>query len=151
LYYLINIIDSSSQIQEKETKELSNTLMISELGPDVNLSILDDVIRDKCLELQTSMPEDIRFMESIHLAFVVMPSIPAATKLYECLRGSIYINGNYYPLKYTPNLTSNSSVNQNKTSTTYITSLNENSAYTTSMETTVHEDWICEFVNLFLK
>lgn len=130
----------------EEQKEVSNTFIISELGPDINLNSLEEVLQEKCLQLQTSMPEDIRFMESIRVAFIVMPSIPAATKLYESLGGCIYLNGNYYRFNYTPNLTNNSNIQQNKTSTTYITSLNENSTYTTSMETTVHEDWICEFV-----
>jgi hypothetical protein len=131
-------------------KELSNTLIISDLGPDVNLNILEDVFREKCLDLQTSMPDDIKFLESMRSAYIIFPSIPVATKIYESTLGKIYINANYYELVFTPNFASNSNPyipSQNKSSLTYVTSLNDNSQYTTSMETTVHEDWICEFVN----
>jgi hypothetical protein len=141
-----------SQSQSKPEKELSNTLMISYLGPDIHLNILEDVFREKCLELQTSMPEDIRFIESIRVAYVIFPSIPSATKVYESIGGSIYINGNYYSIDFTPNVSNNIyNPNPNKTSITYITSVSDYNAYTTAMETTVHEDWICEFVIYLLK
>ena len=140
-----NPLNFPTPIIPKE-KELSNTLIISDLGPDISQSILEDVIREKCLIQQTSMPEDIRFLESIRVAYVIFPSIPAATKIYESLMGSIYINGNNYLIDFTPNFSNNYTPTQNKSSVTYITSVNDNSAYTTSMETTVHEDWICEIV-----
>jgi hypothetical protein len=118
------------------------------LGPDVNYEMLEDVIRDRCIDIQTSMPDDIRFIDSLKLAYLIFPSIPVATKIYESLNGNIYINGNYYKIDYTPNLANNHYMNpnQNKTSITYITNFSDSSAYTTAMETTVHEDWICEFV-----
>jgi len=118
------------------------------LGPDVNLQMLEDVVRDRCLDIQTSMPEDIRYIESLRVAYLIFPSIPVATKVFESLNGIIYINGNYYTIDYTPNLANNHYMNpnQNKTSITYITNISDSSAYTTAMETTVHEDWICEFV-----
>lgn len=94
------------------------------------------------------MPEDIRFIESLNLAYIIFPSIPVATKVFESFNGFILINGHNYKIDFTPNLANNHliSQNQNKTSITYITNYNDNSAYTTAMETTVHEDWICEFV-----
>ena len=144
---------TNSSIQNKQTesiligKELSNTLMVSNLGPGINLSIIEDVFSEKCLELQTSMPEDYRFIDSLRVAYVIFPSTSAAAKIYEILGGLIYINGNNYSMDFTPNLSSNNlTQNLNKTSVTYVTSVTDKSALTTSMETTVHEDWICEFV-----
>lgn len=118
------------------------------LGPDVNLEMLEDTVRDRCLEIQTSMPDDIRFIESLRTAYLIFPSIPVATKVYESLNGFILINNKNYKIDYTPNLANNHYMNpnQNKTSITYITNISDSSAYTTAMETTVHEDWICEFV-----
>ncbi len=112
------------------------------------MEILEDTIRNFCINFQTSMPEDIRFIESLNIAYIIFPSIPVATKVYESLNGNILINGHNYIMDFTPNLANNylSNQNQNKTSITYITNYNDNSAYTTAMETTVHEDWICEFV-----
>lgn len=110
--------------------------------------MLEDVVRDRCLDIQTSMPDDIRLIESLKVAYLIFPSIPVATKVIENLKGQIYVNGNYYKIDYTPNLANNHYMNpnQNKTSITYITNISDSSAYTTAMETTVHEDWICEFV-----
>ncbi len=110
--------------------------------------MLEDVVRDRCLEIQTSMPDDIRLIESLGSAYLIFPSIPVATKVYESLNGLIFINGKNYKIDYTPNLANNHYMNhnQNKTSITYITNISDSSAYTTAMETTVHEDWICEFV-----
>jgi hypothetical protein len=144
------LMQSQIQSSSKHQKELSNTLIISYLGPDINLSILEDVIREICLELQTSMPDDIRFIESIRVAYVIFPSIPAATKVYESLGGFLSINGNSYEIDYTPNVSNNVyNPNPNKTSITYITSVSDYNAYTTALETTVHEDWICEFVFIY--
>jgi hypothetical protein len=148
-----NTSNINSSVQNKQTesiligKELSNTLMVSNLGPGINLSIIEDIFYEKCLELQTSMPEDYRFIESLRVAYVIFPSTSTAAKIYETLGGMIYINGNYYTLDFTPNISGNNfNSNSNKTSVTYVTSVTDRSALTTSMETTVHEDWICEFV-----
>ena len=110
--------------------------------------MLEEVIRDRCLDIQTSMPDDIRLIDSLRVAYLIFPSIPVATKVYEKLNGSIYINNQNYKIDYTPNLANNHYMNpnQNKTSITYITNISDSSSYTTAMETTVHEDWICEFV-----
>ncbi len=121
--------------------------MVTELGPVIDLSVLDEVFNEKCIQLQTSMPEDIRFLESLRVAYVIFPSIPVATKVYESLGGVIYINGNNYKLEFTPNLNSYNANQTTNKSITYITNVSEFSPFTTAMETTVHEDWICEFVN----
>lgn len=47
-------------------------------------------------------------------------------------------------MTYTPNIQQLA----NKESVTYITHLSDSSAYTTSMETTIHEDWFCEYVRV---
>jgi hypothetical protein len=66
------------------------------------------------------------------------------------LGGSILINGHYYKIDFTPNnivnQNNNNNLNPNKTSITYITNVSDYNNYTTAMETTVHEDWICEYV-----
>ena len=125
-------------------KEPSNTLLISNLGADINKEILDDIFREKCIELQTSVPEDIRLIESLGIAYVIFPSIPVCTFVYECLKGKILINGNYYYLNFTPNLTNNLNGNSHD-SVTYVTHINKANNFQTSMETTVHEDWYCEY------
>lgn len=97
------------------------------------------------------MSEDIRFLESMRSAYIIFPSIPVATKIFESTMGKIYINGNYYDMQFTPNFSINNNPyipSQNRQSLTYVTSLNDSSHITTTMETTVHEDWICEFVNI---
>jgi len=141
----MNIPNEFNQ-QPKSEMELSNTLMVTELGPDINLNVLEEVFNEKCIQIQTSMPEDIRFLESLRVAYVIFPSIPVATKLYESSGGVIYINGNNYKLEFTPNLNNYVTNPATNKSITYITNVSEFSPYTTAMETTVHEDWICEFV-----
>ena len=74
----------------------------------------------------------------------VFPSIPVCTFVYECLKGKILINGNYYYLNFTPNLTNNLNGNSHD-SVTYVTHINKANNFQTSMETTVHEDWYCEY------
>lgn len=132
----------------RSDKELSNTLMVSDLGPDIDLNVLEEVFNEKCLQLQTSMPEDFRFIESLRVAYIIFPSIPVATKIYESSGGTIHINGNIYKLDFTPNLNNYNTHQTTNKSITYITNVSEYSPYTTAMETTVHEDWICEFVSL---
>ena len=102
------------------------------------------IFREKCIELQTSVPEDIRLIESLGIAYVIFPSIPVCTFVYECLKGKILINGNYYYLNFTPNLTNNLNGNSHD-SVTYVTHINKANNFQTSMETTVHEDWYCEY------
>ena len=126
-------------------KEPSNTLLISNLGADINKEILDDIFREKCIELQTSVPEDIRLIESLGIAYIIFPSIPVCTLVYECLKGKILINGNYYYLNFTPNLTNNNFTGNPHESVTYVTHINKANNFQTSMETTVHEDWYCEY------
>jgi hypothetical protein len=72
-------------------KELSNTLIVSNLGPDINLQILEEVFHEKCLEFQTSMPEDIRYIESLKTAYIIFPSIPVSTKVLEVFNNLIII------------------------------------------------------------
>jgi len=118
--------------------------MISNLGLEVTTSVIEDVIREKCLSFETSMPEDVHLIESLRVAYVVFPSVQAATKIFEGLSGTININGNYYSIVFTPNV-KNSANDSNKTSITYITNITDHNTYTTAMETTVHEDWICDY------
>jgi hypothetical protein len=120
--------------------------MIADLGPYINLTVLEEVFNEKCIQLQTSMPEDIRFLESLRAAYIIFPSIPVAAKVYESTGGVIYINGNNYKIEYTPNYTSNIHNQTSSKSITYLKNASDYSPFTTAMETTVHEDWICEFV-----
>lgn len=123
-------------------KEPSNTLLISDLGPDINKDILEDIFREKCLDCHTSMPDNIIQVPDLRIAYVIFPSISVCMHVYESLQGRILINGNFYILSYTPNLQQNAS----KESVTYVTHLTDSNAFTTSMETIVHEDWFCEYV-----
>lgn len=136
-YPLRNI--SSTSIPEKEP---SNTLMVSDLGPDISKDILEDIFREKCISFHTSMPDDIIQVPDLRIAYVIFPSISVCMHVFESLQGKIYINGNFYLLSYTPNLQQNPT----KESITYVTHLTDSNAFTTSMETIVHEDWFCEYV-----
>lgn len=149
-YNYNNSYNPQNAQSKKQEKEMSNTLMITQLGPDINLNILEDVFREKCLDCQTSMPEDIKFMESIRLAYIIFPSTAAASKVYDSLNGLIYINGNYYQVDYTPNVMNYNINSSNKAPLTYVQSVSDLNAFTTALETTVHEDWICEFVREIL-
>lgn len=94
------------------------------------------------------MPDNFKLIDSLHMAYVIFPSVAAATKVLEQLGGVTYLNGNYYRVEFTPDLNQVS----NKTGMTYVQNVNDKtSAYTTSLETTVLEDWICEFVPCFIK
>jgi len=66
------------------------------------------------------MPEDVHLIESLRVAYIVFPSVQAAAKIFEVK------------------------------SITYITNITDHNTYTTAMETTVHEDWICDYVNIKL-
>lgn len=123
-------------------KEPSNAIMISNLGPDISKDILEDIFREKCLDYQTSMPEEIRFLEELKMAYIIFPSIPCCTQIYEALNGKIFINGIIYDLTYTPNIAQQN----HQESVTYVTHLTDSNSMTTSMETIVHEDWYCEYV-----
>ena len=135
----------SNYFPSENIKEPSNTLLISNLGADINKEILDDIFREKCIELQTSVPDDIRLIESLGIAYIIFPSIPVCTLVFECLKGKILINGNYYYLNFTPNLTTNNFAGNPHESVTYVTHINKANNFQTSMETTVHEDWYCEY------
>ena len=85
----LNVITSATSQKVDNSvypqKEPSNTLIVSNLGIDINLSILEDVFREKCLDLQTSMPDEIRFLESLRVAYVSFPSIPVSTKIFQVI------------------------------------------------------------------
>ena len=131
---------SKTRIAEKEP---SNTLLVTDLGLDITKDIIEDIFREKCIMFHTSMPDDIIQVPELRIAYVVFPSISVCMHVYESLQGKIYINGNFYMLSFTPNLQQNPT----KESITYVTHLTDSNAFTTSMETIVHEDWFCEYVN----
>lgn len=122
--------------------EPSNTLLVRDLGPDITKDIIEDIFREKCIMFHTSMPDDIIQVPELRIAYVVFPSISVCMHVYDSLQGKIYINGNFYMLSFTPNLQQNTT----KESITYVTHLTDSNAFTTSMETIVHEDWFCEYV-----
>jgi hypothetical protein len=137
-----NISNTKLEIAQEKEKEPSNTLLITNLNPSIHQELLQDIFREKCLDFKTSMPEDIRIIEDLKIAYIIFPSISICMTVYESLQGKIFINGTLYPLSYTPNLQQNT----NKESITYVTHLTDSNLFTTSMETIVHEDWFCEYV-----
>lgn len=137
-----NISNTKLDIAQEKEKEPSNTLLITNLNPSIHQELLQDIFREKCLDFKTSMPEDIRIIEDLKIAYIIFPSISICMTVYESLQGKIFINGTLYPLSYTPNLQQNT----NKESITYVTHLTDSNLFTTSMETIVHEDWFCEYV-----
>lgn len=100
------------------------------------------------MKVQTSMTEGIHYIESLNCAYVVFPSIDSAEKVYEYLNGKIYIKGNTYSVQYSPDgkKASCNDYDKNKSTYTYFTNVTDFPTYTAAMETTVHEDWICEYV-----
>ena len=91
-------------------------------------------------------------MESLNCAYIVFPTTLASENVFEYLNGKIYIKGtnncgNTYPVTYAPDDKKvNNENDNNKTTFTYFTNVTDYPTYTAAMETTVHEDWICEYV-----
>lgn len=63
------------------------------------------------------------------------------------LNGKVKLNSFKCNVSYVPNYTPNHSNHFNKPTVSYVTNITEFNNYTAALETTVHEDWICEFVN----
>lgn len=90
------------------------------------------------------MPVDIRLVEALNIAYVIFPSITSCVIVYNSLLNQkILINGKYFPVQFSPNLTQKYS--NNRDTLTYVTQISSNTSLTTSMETTVHEDWYCVY------
>ena len=88
-------------------------------------------------------------MESLNSAYIVFPSADASELVYKYLNGKIYIKGKNYLVQYSPDgkgKKSNDSGDK-KSTFTYFQNVTEFPNYTAAMETTVHEDWICEYVS----
>ena len=108
------------------------------------IEILEDIFREKSLNLQISMPVDIRLVEALNIAYIIFPSVTSCVMVHNSLiNQKILINGKYFPVQFSPNLTSNYS--NNRDTLTYVTQISSNTSLTTSMETTVHEDWYCVY------
>jgi hypothetical protein len=56
---------------------------VSDLGPQINAKILEEVFSEKCIEVGTSLPENIRFIEALRLAYIIFPSVQACTKIFD--------------------------------------------------------------------
>ena len=146
-----NIQTTSQNIQkekekEKEKEEPSNTLLITDLDTNITKEILEDIFREKCLKLQISLPIDIRVVEPLNIAYIIFPSITSCVVVSNSLLNQkILINGKYFPVQFSPNLTSKYS--NNRDTLTYVTQISSNTNLTTSMETTIHEDWYCIYCN----
>jgi hypothetical protein len=129
---------------QNQKEEPSNTILITDLDTNITKETLEDIFRDKCLKLQISMPVDIRLVEALNIAYVIFPSITSCVIVYNSLLNQkILINGKYFPVQFSPNLTQKYS--NNRDTLTYVTQISSNTSLTTSMETTVHEDWYCVY------
>ena len=129
---------------QNQKEEPSNTILITDLDTNITKETLEDIFRDKCLKLQISMPIDIRLVEALNIAYVIFPSITSCVIVYNSLLNQkILINGKYFPVQFSPNLTQKYS--NNRDTLTYVTQISSNTSLTTSMETTVHEDWYCVY------
>jgi hypothetical protein len=53
------------------------------LGPDINAKIVEEVFGERCIEIGTSLPEDIRFIEVLRVAYIIFPSIQACCKVFD--------------------------------------------------------------------
>ena len=89
------------------------------------------------------MPLDIRPIEALGIVYVIFPSVNSCVTLFNSLiNNSIEIEGNLYPVQYSPNLTQN---NYQRDTMTYVKEIDYDSSLKASMETTVHEDWYCVY------
>ena len=132
--------------KEKEKEEPSNTILITDLDTNITKEVLEDIFREKCLKLQISLPIDIRLVEALNIAYIIFPSITSCVVVYNSLLNQkILINGKYFPVQFSPNLTQK--YNNNRDTLTYVTQISSNTNLTTSMETTIHEDWYCIYCN----
>ena len=132
--------------KEREKEEPSNTILITDLDTNITKEILEDIFHEKCLKLQISLPSDIRLVEALNIAYIIFPSITSCVVVYNSLLNQkILINGKYYPVQFSPNLTQK--YNNNRDTLTYVTQISSNTNLTTSMETTIHEDWYCIYCN----
>jgi hypothetical protein len=90
------------------------------------------------------MPKDIRLLEVLIIAFIIFPSVTNYVGVYNSLANQkILINGEYSLIQFSPNLALKYS--NNRDTLTYVTQISSNTSLTTSMETTVHEDWFCVY------
>lgn len=141
-----NIPDKNQNKSSNQNKkeEPSNTILITDLDTNINKDTLEEIFRDKCLQLQISMPIDIRLIEALNVAYIIFPSVTSCIAVYKSLLNQkILINGKYFPIQFAPNLTQN--YGNNRDTMTYVTQISSNSSLTRSMETTVHEDWYCVY------
>ena len=136
---------SQNQNQNQSQKEEpSNTILITDLDTNITKETLEDIFREKCLKLQISMPIDIRLVEALNIAYIIFPSVTSCVIVYNSLvNQKILINGKYFQVQFSPNLTSKYS--NNRDTLTYVTQISSNTSLTKSMETTVHEDWYCVY------
>ena len=136
-------IQNNNQNQAQK-EEPSNTILITDLDTNITKDTLEDIFREKCLKLQISMPIDIRLLEALNIAYIIFPSVTSCVTVYNSLvNQKILINGKYFPIQFSPNLTQKYS--NNRDTLTYVTQISSNTSLTTSMETTVHEDWYCVY------
>ena len=137
--------NNQTQNQNKAQKEEpSNTILITDLDTNITKETLEEIFRDKCIKLQVSMPIDIRLVEALNIAYIIFPSVTSCVIVYNSLiNQKILINGKYFPIQFSPNLTQKYS--NNRDTLTYVTQISSNTSLTTSMETTVHEDWYCVY------
>ena len=136
---------NQNQNQKKtEKEEPSNTILITDLDTNITKETIEDIFREKCLKLQISMPIDIRLVEALNIAYIIFPSVTSCVIVYNSLiNQKILINGKYFPAQFSPNLTSKYA--NNRDTLTYVTQISSNTSLTTSMETTIHEDWYCVY------
>ena len=138
--------NNNNKEKEKEKEEPSNTILITDLDTNITKDVLEDIFHEKCLKLQISLPIDIRLVEALNTAYIIFPSVTSCVIVYNSLNNKqILINGKYYPCQFSPNLTQN--YNNNRDTLTYVTQISTDKNLTTSMETTVHEDWYCVYCN----
>ena len=141
-----NTQNKALNIKKEEKEEPSNTILITDLDSNITKEILEDIFREKCLKLEISLPIDIRLVEALNIAYVIFPSITSCVAVFNSLPNQkILINGKYFPVQFSPNLTQK--YNNNRDTLTYVTQISSNTNLTTSMETTIHEDWYCIYCN----
>jgi hypothetical protein len=144
----------------KTAKDPSNTLMLSNLTPDITDNHVKMYFKNLAISLGGGDPDDIQLIPALKTCYVKFSSIFTAQKFFQASEGKIILNGtDFVDVQFTPtNLNTSSSLGGGN-SGIYAGNIfqkqimgigaqyNKEYGYLNQgVETTVHEDWLCEFV-----
>ena len=66
------------------------------------------------IEMETSIPDEIKYMGALGMAYVMFPSVDSACKVLNKLEGKVRVNETVFPLDFYPtSLFNSNNPNQN--------------------------------------